>query len=84
MSRHNKPMDFWGPGMSFWCQLWQVQLEQGLRFWCAMSAPLARPSAEEVGREAEAMRRLASSNRRAVRKRVPQSKQKARTGRLKA
>ncbi|MCB1390579.1 MAG: hypothetical protein KDK12_15775 [Rhodobacteraceae bacterium] len=44
------------PQISFWCQIWQTQLEQGFRLWGYWAQFMPRESAAKLAAEAEAMK----------------------------
>jgi hypothetical protein len=74
------PADLWGQGITFWCRVWQAQLDQSLKFWALWASSLPRPSAADLSAEAEALRNLggsASTPRQAVRPPVARVQAKA-------
>ena len=44
------------PALSFWCSLWQAQLEQSLKFWGAFAQYVPHESAADLAAEAEMMK----------------------------
>ena len=44
------------PAISFWCSLWQTQLEQSLRLWGAWAQYVPHESAAELSAEADMMK----------------------------
>lgn len=85
MDRRNQPpAAFWGESLNFWCRLWQIQIEQTVRFWGAMAAHMPRPTSAELAAEAESIkatrklkaRNAASSRSTAARTTRPRSAKK--------
>lgn len=59
MDRRNQPpANFWGDSLTFWCRLWQIQIEQSMRFWGAMAAQTPRPTSAQLAAEAESAKAL--------------------------
>jgi hypothetical protein len=50
------PADLWGQGITFWCKMWQAQLDQSLKFWALWAANLPRPTAAQLSAEADKLR----------------------------
>lgn len=46
----------WTQGLSFWCQLWQAQIEQSMKFWALWAESLPKPTAAQLAAQAEKMR----------------------------
>ncbi|WP_068296231.1 hypothetical protein [Pararhodobacter sp. CCB-MM2] len=44
------------PAISFWCSLWQTQLEQSLRLWGALAQYVPHENAAELSAEADMMK----------------------------
>jgi hypothetical protein len=55
--RTSGPADIWGQGITFWCRLWQAQIDQSLKFWALWASNLPRPTAADLAAEAEALRK---------------------------
>lgn len=58
MDRRNQPVSFWGDSVGFWCRLWQLQIEQSMRFWGAWTAQMPHPSAANLAAEAETLKEI--------------------------
>jgi hypothetical protein len=65
--RTTGPSDLWGQGITFWCQLWQAQIDQSLKFWAIWASNLPRPTAAELSAGAEALRDLGAAKDRPTR-----------------
>lgn len=55
MTRRSTDAEAWGQGLGFWFRLWQVQVEQSLKFWAIWAQAVPRPSAAELSAQAEAL-----------------------------
>ena len=71
MDRRNQPVEFWGQSITYWCRLWQSQLEYSMRFWGAMAERMPHPSAKQLAAEAEAMREICEKREMSQRKPAP-------------
>ena len=74
MDRRNAPAEAWGQAMGFWFRIWQAQIDQSMKFWCLWAQTLPRPSAAELAAEAEAMRKVGTSDAARPRKPAPRAK----------
>lgn len=50
----------WMQGLSFWCRLWQAQIEQSMKYWALWAEALPKPTAAQLAAEAEKMREMAA------------------------
>ncbi|WP_334191421.1 hypothetical protein [Pararhodobacter sp.] len=56
MSNESRSTGGFGPQISFWCHIWQSQLEQSFRLWGYWAQFLPRESAAQLSAEAEALK----------------------------
>ncbi len=62
----------WAPLISFWCQIWQRQIDLSLQHMARMAAAMPKAHSADLAREADSAGRLAAPPRKPARSRKAQ------------